>query len=76
MGRACSPHGESISACRVLVVNPEGKRPLRRPRRIWEDNIKMDLQKMGWGCMDWTYLAQDKDRRRDFVNAVMNIWVP
>ena len=61
---------------RVLVVNPEGKRPLRRPRRRWEDNIKMDLQEVGAGCGDWMELAQDRDRWRGLVNTVMNLRVP
>jgi len=54
---------------------PEGKRPLGRPRRRWEDNIKKDLQDVGWG-MDWTELAQDRDRWRALVRAVINIRVP
>jgi hypothetical protein len=54
---------------------PEGKRPLGRPRHRWEDNIKMDLQKVGWG-MDGIDLAQDRDRERVLVNAVMNLRVP
>ena len=55
---------------------PEGKRPLGRPRRRWEDNIKMVVQEMGCGCMDWIELAQDRDRWRALVNAVMNLRVP
>jgi len=58
------------------VGKPERKRPLRRPRRRWEDNIKMDLQEVGCGSMDWIELAEDRDRWRTVVNAVMNIWVP
>ena len=54
----------------------EGKRPLGRHRRRWEDNIKMDLQELGCGGMDWIGLAQDRDRWRTFVNAVMNLRVP
>ena len=55
---------------------PEGKRPHGRPRRRWEDNIKMDLKEMGCGGMDWIKMAQDRDRWRAFVNAVMNLQVP
>ena len=54
----------------------EGKRALGRPRRRWEDNIKMNLQEVGWGGMDWIELAQDGDRWRALVNAVMNLRVP
>jgi hypothetical protein len=54
--------GERRGAYRVSVGRPEGKRPLRRPRRRWEDNIKMDLQEVGWGVMDWIELAQDRKR--------------
>ena len=60
---------------RVLVGKPEGKRPLGRPRRRWEDNIKMDFQEMGGGGGDWMKLAQDRDRWRALVNAVMNFRV-
>ena len=55
---------------------PEGKRPLGRPRRRWEDNIKMDLQEVGCGVMDWIELAQDRGRWRELVRAVMNLRVP
>ena len=55
---------------------PERKRKLGRPKRRWEDNIKMDLQEAGCGGMDWIELAQDKDRWRALVNAVMNLWGP
>jgi hypothetical protein len=54
--------GEGRVAYRVLVGRPEGRRPLGRPRRRWEDNIKMDLQEVGWGCMEWIDMAQDRDR--------------
>jgi hypothetical protein len=60
---------------KVLVGKPEGKRPLGRPRRKWEDNIKKDLQKVGCGGMDWIELSQDRHRWRALVNAVMNLRV-
>ena len=60
----------------VLVGKPEGKRPLGRPRRRWEDTIKMDLQEVGCGNMDWIELAQDRDNWRALVNGVMNLRVP
>jgi hypothetical protein len=59
-----------------LVGKPEGKRPLGRPRRRWVDNIKMDLREIGWDCMDWIKLAQDRDQWRGLVNMVMNLRVP
>ena len=61
---------------RVLVGKPGGKRPLGRPRRRWEDNIKMNLQKVGCGGMNWIELAVDRYRWRALVNAVMNLRVP
>jgi len=67
--------GEGRGVYRVLVGKHEGKKPLGRPRRRWEDNIKMDIQEVGWG-MDWIELAQDRDRWRALVNAVMNLQVP
>ena len=60
---------------RVLVGKPEGKKPLGKPRRRWEDNIKMDLQEVGRGGMAWIELAQDRERWRALVNAVMNLRV-
>jgi hypothetical protein len=59
-----------------LVGRPDGKRPFGRPRHRWEDAIKMDLQKVGWGSMYWIALAQDRDRWWVFVNAVMDYLVP
>ena len=67
--------GDKRGACRVLVGRPEGKRPLGSPRHGWEDNIKVDLQEVGWGGMDLIDLAQDRDRWRALVIAVMNLWV-
>ena len=67
--------GERRGVYRVLVGKPEGKRPLGRPRRRWEDNIKMDLQEVGCEGVDWIELAQDRDRWRTLVNAVMKFRV-
>ena len=68
--------GEERAVYRVLVGKPEGRRPLGRPRRRWMDNNRMDLQEVGCGYMDWIELAQDKDRSRTLVSAVMNLRVP
>ena len=68
--------GEDRGVHRVLVGKPEGKRPLGRPRRRWEDNIKMDLQEVGGGRGDWMELAQDRDGWRELVGTVRNIRVP
>jgi len=67
---------EESGVCRVLVGKPEGKRPLGRPRRRWVDNIRMDLWEMRCAYMDWIGLAQDRDRWRTLVSAVMNLRVP
>jgi hypothetical protein len=64
---------EKRNVYRLLVVKPEGKRPLGRPRRRWMDNIKMDLLDIGWSVVDWIVLAQDRYRWRALVNAVMNL---
>jgi hypothetical protein len=64
------------NAYRILVGKPEGKRPLGRPRRRWVDKIKMDLREVGWDGMDWIDVAQDRDRWKALVNAVMNLRVP
>jgi hypothetical protein len=68
--------GEGRGVCRVLVGRPEGKRPLGRPRRRWEDNIKLDLREIGIDGADWIHLAQDRVQWRAYVNTVMNLRVP
>jgi len=68
--------GEERGVCRVLVGKPERKRPLGRPRHRWVDNIRMDLQEVGCGYMDWIGLAQDRDRWRTLVSALMSLMVP
>jgi hypothetical protein len=67
--------GEERNVYSVLVGKPEGKRPLGRRRRRWEDGIKMDHREIGWGGVEWIQLAQDRDLWRDLVNAVMNLRV-
>ena len=68
--------GEERGVYRVLVGKPEGKKPLGRPRHRCADNVKMDLQEVGCGYVDWIGLAQDRDRWRTLVSAVMNLRVP
>jgi hypothetical protein len=68
--------GEGRGVYRVLVGRPEGKRPLGRPRRMWEDNIKMDLRETGIDGTNWIRLAQDRIQWQAFVNTVMNLRVP
>ena len=68
--------GEERGVYKVLLGKPEGRRPLGRPRRRWVDNIRMDLQEVGCGYMDWIGLAQDRDRWQTLVSAVMNLRVP
>jgi hypothetical protein len=75
IGGACSSDGKERGVNSDLVGKREGKRPLGRPRCRWEDNIRIDLQVVGCGGMDWIGLAQDRDRWRALVNAVMNIRV-
>ena len=67
--------GEGRGVYRVLVGKPDGRRPLGRPRRRWENNIRMDLREMGCGCVDWMELAQDRDRWRALVSTAMNLRV-
>jgi hypothetical protein len=76
MGRTCGTYGGEERCIQGFSGETLGKEPLGRPRRRWEDNIKMDLQELGWGGMDWINLAQDRDRWRDLVNVVMNLRVP
>jgi hypothetical protein len=68
--------GEVRCAYNILVWRPEGRRPLGRTRHRWEDNIKIELQELGFGDVDWIHLAQDRDRWRALVNTVMNLQVP
>jgi hypothetical protein len=68
--------GEGRGAYRILVGRPEGRRPLGRPKHRWEDNIKMDLQEVGWKGVDWIDMAQNRDRWRAVVNVVMNLRFP
>jgi hypothetical protein len=68
--------GEVRSAYNILVGKPEGRRQLGRPRRRWEDNIKMDLREIGFGDLDWIRLAQDRDRLQALANTVMSLQVP
>ena len=68
--------GERRVANRVLMGKPEGKMPVGRPRHRWEDNIKMDLQEVGWGSMDWIDLVRNRDRSQASVNTVMNLQIP
>ena len=76
MGGHVASLGERRSVYMVLVGNPEGRRPLGRPRSRWEDNIKLDLQEIGCWVMDWMELARDRDRWRALVNVVMNLRIP
>ena len=76
MGGACGTNGEERGVHRILVGKPEGKRPLGRPRRRWQDNIKMDLQETGGGCGNWMELSQDRDRWRALASTVMKFLVP
>jgi hypothetical protein len=68
--------GKKRNAYRILVGNPEGKKPLGRPRRRWVDNIRMDLREIGWDGVEWMDVAQDRVQWRGLVNTVMNLLVP
>jgi hypothetical protein len=76
VGGTCDTHGEGRGVYRVSVESPEGKRPLGRPRRRWEDNIKMDLREIGIDGANWIQLAQERVQWRAFVNTVMSLRVP
>jgi hypothetical protein len=76
IGKACSMNGGKRNAYMLLVGKPEGKEPLGRPRRIWADNIKMDLEVTRWGSVDWIGLVQDRDYWRALVRTVMKLRVP
>jgi hypothetical protein len=76
VGRTCGTHGGGRGVYRVLIGMPEGKRPLGRPRRRWEDNIKTDLRDIGIDGANWIRLARDRVQWRAFVNTVMNLRVP
>ena len=76
MGKTCKNVWGNPQMHRVLVGKPGGKRPLGRPRRRWEDNIKMDLREVGCDLRDWIALVQDRDQWRAYVRAVMNLRVP
>jgi hypothetical protein len=76
MGGACSTNGGEEGTYRLLVGKPEGRRPLGRPRGRWMDNIRMDRVEVGWGDVDWSGLAQERDRRRGLANSVLNLRVP
>jgi hypothetical protein len=75
MAKACSTNGEKMNSYKILVGKPEGKKPLRGPRRRLVDNVKMNLREIGWGGMDWIDLAQVTDQWRAVVNTVMNLLV-
>jgi hypothetical protein len=76
MDGSCSTNGEKRNAYILLEGNPEGKRPLGRPRRRWVDNIRMDLGEVGWSDVDWIGQVQDRNRWRALVNSVLNLRVP
>jgi hypothetical protein len=76
VGGTCGTHGGGGGVYRVLVGRPEGKRPLRRRRRRWEDNIKIDLREIGIGGANWIRLGEDRVQWRTFVSTVINLRVP
>jgi hypothetical protein len=76
VGGACSANGKKWIAYKLLIGKPEGKRPLRRTRRRWVDNIKMDLIEIEWGSVDWICLPQDGYKWRALANTIINFLVP
>jgi hypothetical protein len=76
MSGVCSTNGEKRNAYRLLVRKPEGKRPIGRSKRRWVDNIRMDLEEVGWGDVDWIGLAKDRNRWRALVNSVLDLRRP
>jgi len=76
MGRACTTYRAEYRCIQGFGGKSEGKRPFGRPRRRWDDNIKMNIQEVCCGCMGWIELAQDRDRWRALVTAVMNLRIP
>jgi hypothetical protein len=75
VGGTCGHMREEWKVYKVLVGKPEGKSPLERPRRRWEDGIRMNLGETGWGSLGWNHMAQDRDRWRALVNTAMNLRV-
>jgi len=75
MGGHIARMGKMRNIYKILVGKPERKRPLGRPRHRWEGNIRLYLRYIGWEGVGWIYLAHDRNRLRDFVNTVMNVWV-
>jgi hypothetical protein len=75
VGGTCGMHGRGEKLYKVLVGKPEGKRPVGRPTRRWEDGIRIDLKGFGWWVVEWIYLAQNRDRWRVLVNTVINLRV-
>jgi hypothetical protein len=76
MGGECGWHGGGEGAYNILVGRPEGRRPLGRTGRKWEDNIEKDLWEIRFGDVDWIHMAQDRDTWRALVNTMMNLRVP
>jgi hypothetical protein len=76
MDGAYVTHGEMTSAYKILVGNPDWKKPLRKPSRRWENNIRMDFREIDWEGVDWMYLAQDRDQWRAVANTIMKLRVP